>query len=72
MENGLQRTECMTLKEVCAEFRLSRSYVYAALESKPDDGGLKAVKFGSSIRFLRSEVDAWLTRQPAFRRHQNS
>ena len=52
----------MTIRDVCREFQIGRTKLYAQLNS----GALRAVKIGRSTRIHRHEVELWLAGQPAY------
>lgn len=52
----LPASEFVTVREVAAELRVSRMTIYRFVE----DGTLKSVRVGRSIRISRAAVDAYL------------
>ena len=68
MASPIQQSTLMTVKDVCAEFKIGRTSLYAALNADLGDGTLKALKIGRSTRFRRSEVEAWFSMHPPFAR----
>ena len=54
----------MTLAEILDRLRCSRSSVYAWMTHQQFP---EPVKLGSTSRWLRTEVDAWIQRQAAVR-----
>ena len=51
----------MTMREVMEVTKLSRSTIYRLTAA--DGGFVKPKKIGKSVRFLRSEVLAWMAKQ---------
>ena len=61
-----QMNELMTLDEVLALLKCSRSTLYVLMDSH---GFPRPIKVSSANRWLRTEVEAWLDRQAAIRRN---
>ena len=61
-----QMNELMTLDEVLALLKCSRSTLYGLMDSH---GFPRPIKVSSVNRWLRAEVEAWLDRQAAIRRN---
>lgn len=57
--------EIMTASEVAALLKLSKSKVYELANERTRSGDLRehplpALRFGASVRFRRSDVEAWI------------
>jgi predicted DNA-binding transcriptional regulator AlpA len=59
--------EILTVTEVAALLKISKSQVYELANQKTRTGDVRkhpipAVRIGASVRFLKADVDGWLAR----------
>lgn len=61
-ELALDLADLMTVKDVCRTLGISRSTLYARLDSDPSFP--RPLKIGGLTRFREDELEAWLDAQP--------
>lgn len=57
--------EILTVKELAATLKISKSQVYELTNERPRTGDLRenpipVLRLGTTVRFRRSDVDSWL------------
>jgi excisionase family DNA binding protein len=56
------RIELLSVKDTIVCYRIGRTRLYELMKA----GEIRAIKIGRSVRIRRTELEAWIARQPAF------
>ena len=59
-ENGHHQRELLSIKEVCEELGMGKSWVYHRLKS----GEIPSIKLGGAVKVKRTDLDEFIENQP--------